>query len=97
MIQEVKSLDCQLWPISFSYQPESDKFIIYIGDCVAIDDMKKNNQLDSWLTKQKEMLYSRIKAFTPSELVAYSYLTGKPWITNPEVKIVEIKSIKSLI
>jgi hypothetical protein len=78
LIQNVKPLDCILWPLTFDYMQKTKEIIIYIGNCFSITEMKRMKILNNWIQDQKKLLLSRIKEYSTSELIAYTSLYGAP-------------------
>jgi len=81
-IQSVKPLDCQFFPLTFDYMPDSDEIIIYLGECVAVEMMRESGRLNAWIDTEFQLIFEILKKYSKSELIAYSSLTGAP-ILNP--------------
>ena len=74
LIQPVKPLDCQLWPITFDYKPKTNELIIYLGNCVAVKEMKKLKVLEQWVNEYKAILLNNVIKYKKDDLIAYSSL-----------------------
>lgn len=73
-IHSVKPLDCQLWPLTFEFNPQSNEITLILGECSAVKLLKVQKKLKQWLNQQKELLLKNLNSYTRIELIAYSNL-----------------------
>ena len=78
LINEVKPLDCRLWPFSFDYISSSKEFIFYIGNCNAVKEMKKQGLLEYYIEDSKKLMKKLIEIFNDNELIAFSKIMSVP-------------------
>lgn len=88
LIHECKPVDCQMWPLTFEYDPIFDELILYVGDCPITQYLIKENLLDGWLQVQERILFQNLYKFKQVDLNAYNTL-----INIPELKFVARKML----
>ncbi|NHI93906.1 MAG: hypothetical protein EAX96_15565 [Candidatus Lokiarchaeota archaeon] len=83
-IQDVKPIDCLLWPLTFDYEEGVKKLILYVGNCELVKYLKKIDILEEYIQDTKKILLDNLSSFNESELIAYSKLLHAPELTMIE-------------
>ncbi len=71
-IHDVKPFDCKLYPFTFDYEGDLKGFILYIGNCKAVQNMKENDKLQDFIESNKEILFHNAQFCKEHELMAYT-------------------------
>jgi len=79
-IQEVKPMDCLMWPLTFEFDPITNEITLCLGSCTVTSYLRKNRILKRWLREEVEILIKNLYKFSKDDLINYNLL---PDIKNP--------------
>ena len=78
VINEVKPLDCKIFPFSFDYFLDTNNFVFYIGNCNAVKEMEYTGLLKEYIKESQKIMKKFIRKFKNTELSAFSRIMSVP-------------------